>query len=85
LGKENVMFADDQLSLLDITEDDVPTAPDPEVDLFDSVLAACRGDARLAIRELLADADHLRDQLYIVANLMSKGMGRGRRPRYERV
>lgn len=79
------MFADDQLSLLDITEDDVPTASAPKVDLVDSVLAACRGDARTAIRELLADADHLRDQLYIAANLMSKGMGRGWRPQYERV
>lgn len=79
------MSAAEQLCLLDITEDEVPAEPVPEIDLVDSVLGACGGDARLAIRELLADADFLRDQLHIAATIMSKGMGRGWRPRYERV
>lgn len=56
-----------------------------EVDVVDSVLSAYGGDARVAIRELLADADFLRDQLHTASCLMSKGMGRGWRPRYERV
>ena len=63
------MFAAaEQLCLLDITEDDVPGAPIPEIDLVDSVLDVCGGDARLAIRELLADADFLRDQLHVNDN-----------------
>ena len=55
------------------------------VDPGDAVLAACDGIARRANRELLADADFLRDQLHTASCLMSKGMGRGWRPRYERV
>lgn len=61
---------------------DPPEIEDHEIDIVDSVLAACHGDHRLAIRELLADADFLRDQLFIAANLMSHGMGRGWRPKY---
>jgi hypothetical protein len=57
----------------------------PEVDLAESVLTAHNGDALSAIRSLLEDADFLRDQLYIASNLMSKGISRGWRPRYERV
>ena len=62
-----------------------PKEAPEDIDLVDSVLAACGGDARLAIRELLLDADYLRDQLYIASELMSKGMSRGWRPKYERV
>ncbi|MBX5111936.1 hypothetical protein HJB51_28825 [Rhizobium lentis] len=50
-----------------------------------SVLKAFDGDALAAIRELLADADFLRDQLHIASSLMSKGIGRGWRPQYERT
>jgi hypothetical protein len=77
------MAAAEQLCLLEAIEAAEPAAE--EIDLVDSVLAACRGDYRLAIRELLADADHLRDQLYVASELMSKGYGRGWRPQYERV
>lgn len=70
---------------LDVSVEKMKSLAAPEIDLVDSVLAACDGDARLAIRELLADADHLRDQLHIASTIMSKGMGRGWRPQYERV
>ena len=60
-------------------------APLTEVDLAESVLRAHGGDAKAAIRDLLADADFLRDQLWIASNLMSKGISRGWRPKYERV
>jgi hypothetical protein len=56
-----------------------------EVDLAASVLAAHQGDALSAIRNLLADADFLRNQLYIASKVMSRGMARGWRPQYERV
>lgn len=56
-----------------------------EVDLVDAMIAACGGDARLAIRELMLDADFLRDQLYTASRLMSQGYSRGWRPKYERL
>lgn len=55
-----------------------------EVDLAAAVLAAHEGDALSAIRNLLADADFLREQLYLASKLMGHGMVRGWRPRYER-
>ena len=55
------------------------------VDLVDVMIAAHGGDARLAVRELMADADFLRDQLYTASRLTSQGYGRGWKPRYERV
>jgi len=45
----------------------------------------CGGDARQAVRELMRDADFLRDQLYTASRLMSQGYGRGWRPKYERL
>ena len=65
----------------------IPNEPSGTVggDPVDSVLSAYDGNARLVIRELLADADFLRGQLYTAYHLMSKGMGRGWRPCYERV
>lgn len=59
--------------------------PSEPVDLAQSVLQACGGDPLLAIRELLADADFLRDQLYTASCIMSSGMARGWKPKYERV
>ncbi|NKQ73468.1 hypothetical protein C3Y89_24550 [Rhizobium sp. UPM1132] len=56
-----------------------------EVDLVESVITACGGDPRAAVRELLADADFLRDQLYTASCLLSRGIGRGWTPKYERV
>jgi hypothetical protein len=58
-----------------------PVAPD----IVDALLAAHGGDARTVIGELLADADFLRDQLYTASCMMSIGMGRGWRPKYERL
>ncbi|KQS84805.1 hypothetical protein [Rhizobium sp. Leaf383] len=72
-----------QLSL-DIAVE-TPVAKTGAVDLAQSVLSACGGDPLLAIRELLADADFLREQLVTASYLMSSGMGRGWRPQYERV
>jgi hypothetical protein len=60
-------------------------APLEHVDLAQSFLRACGGDPLLAIRELLADADFLRDQLYTASCIMSQGMARGWKPKYERV
>lgn len=70
---------------LDIPLVETDTQSDTEVDLAVSVLNAHDGDALAAIRSLLADADFLRDQLYIASSLMSKGIGRGWRPQYERT
>lgn len=53
-------------------------------DLVDAVLQHYGGDARIAIRELLTDAAHLRGELYTASCLMSRGIGRGWQPRYER-
>lgn len=55
--------------------------PEPEVDL---AIEACGGEARAAVRELFADADFLRDQLYTASMVMSAGYAGGWRPRYER-
>lgn len=72
-----------QLSL-DV-EGPVAETQTPSVDLAQSVLTACGGDPLLAIRELLADADFLREQLVTASYMMSSGMGRGWRPQYERT
>jgi hypothetical protein len=47
-----------------------------EIDDVESVLKACGGDHRLAIAGLLADADFLRDQLFVASRLLSHGIGR---------
>jgi hypothetical protein len=70
---------------LDILAEETDTQSPPEVDLAESILTAHDGDALAAIRELLADADFLRDQLFIATSLMSKGIARGWKPAYERV
>jgi hypothetical protein len=73
------------LDIPNATEAETDTQSVAEVDLAESVLTAHGGDALAAIRSLLDDADFLRDQLFIASNLMSKGISRGWRPRYERV
>lgn len=70
---------------LDITAVETDTQSPDSIDLAVSVLNAHDGDALEAIRNLLADADLLRDQLFIASSLMSKGIGRGWKPQYERV
>lgn len=57
----------------------------PNVDLVGAMLDAYRGNYRAAIEALLDDADFLRDQLYTASCLMSSGMGRGWKPKYERI
>jgi hypothetical protein len=78
------MSAAEQLNL-DVSIPVPVAAPEPEVDLVEAVLTACGGDYKLAIRELLDDADFLRDQLYTASQLMSRGMAYGWRPKYERL
>ncbi len=70
---------------LDIPSDESVTQSTSDIDLAVSVLTAHDGDAVAAIRSLLEDADFLRDQLFIASSLMSKGIGRGWKPQYERV
>ncbi|MDR6664053.1 hypothetical protein [Rhizobium sp. 1399] len=70
---------------LDIAVEETVTQSASEIDLAVSVLQAHDGDAVAAIRSLLEDADFLRDQLFIASSLMSKGIGRGWKPQYERV
>jgi hypothetical protein len=56
-----------------------------EIDLVDAMICAHGGDPRRAVRELMLDADFLRDQLYTASRLMSQGYGRGWKPKYERL
>ncbi len=56
-----------------------------EIDLTDAMIAVYGGDARRVMRELMLDAEFLRDQLYTASRLMSQGYGRGRKPKYERL
>jgi hypothetical protein len=56
-----------------------------EPDIVDAHLAVHAGDYRAAMRELLLDADFLRDQLATAHRLMSHGYGRGWKPKYERL
>ena len=55
-----------------------------EIDLADAMIAACGGDAKQAVRELMLGADFLRDQLFTASRMMSLGFGRGWKPKYER-
>lgn len=73
------------LLAIDIPVEDPDTQSAGDVDLAASVLKAHGGDPLEAIRSLLADADFLRDQLWIASSLMSKGISRGWKPQYERV
>lgn len=69
---------------LDIPAEETDTQSPSDVDFAVSVLSSFDGDALAAIRELLLDADFLRDQLYTASCIMSAGMGRGWKPKYER-
>ena len=62
--------------------------PDPapaEEDLAQVILDAHGGDARAAIRELVADTLFLKGELYTASCLLSRGIGRGWTPRFERT
>jgi hypothetical protein len=78
------MAAAEQLCL-DVSTSEPDQVTGAEMDLVDAVLDAHGGDYRAALQSLLLDADFLRDQLYTASYLISKGMSRGWRPRYERV
>lgn len=70
---------------LDVFEADRPASNEEASDFIDAILDHHGGDHRAAMRELLLDADFLRDQLATAHQLMSHGYGRGWKPRYERV
>jgi hypothetical protein len=50
----------------------------------EAVLAWHDDNAKAAIRSLLDDCKHLRQQLALAESVMSRGMARGWAPRYER-
>ncbi|MBY5566466.1 hypothetical protein HFO55_04245 [Rhizobium leguminosarum] len=50
----------------------------------EAVLAWHDDNAKAAIRSLLDDCKHLRQQLALAERVMSRGMARGWMPRYER-
>jgi hypothetical protein len=83
-GSYSREFTMSQQLAFNIYPDDIIGPVSGEVDLAAAVLAAHDGDALSAIRNLMADADFLRDQLYRASKVMSHGMVRGWRPRYER-
>jgi hypothetical protein len=61
--------------------------PDPspaEEDLAQAVLDAHGGDALAALRTVIADATFLHDQLETASCLLSRGIARGWKPRFER-
>jgi hypothetical protein len=70
---------------LDLDEGRQEDVSVPGIDLAETYLAAHGGDAVAAIRDLLLDADFLREQLWTASQMMSAGMGRGWRPKYERA
>ena len=76
--------ANEQLCL-DVLERETSSETKPEIDLIDTILDHHHGDYRAAMADLLADAEFLRDQLYTASVVMSKGMGRGWKPKFERV
>lgn len=53
-------------------------------DLVDAVLAAYDGDAVAALRDVIADAAFLHDELRIASAFLSYGAARGWRPRFVR-
>jgi len=70
---------------LNVTTPEATGEPVREIDLVDAVLAYHHGDHRAAIAELMADADFLRDQLFTASRLISHGITRGWKPKYERA
>jgi len=79
-----ITTAGEQLCL-DVSNADAEEERVTPVDLVETLLEHHHGDYRAALRDLLQDADFLRDQLYTASCLMSKGMGRGWKPKYERL
>lgn len=69
----------------EIGETEAPPAKVENIDMVRALLDAHRGDYRSVVVALLEDNDFLRDQLYTASCLMSSGLSRGWKPRYERV
>lgn len=60
-------------------------APDEiETDLVEVILAAYHGDAVAALREVMADASFLHEQLRTASSFLSYGAARGWRPKFTR-
>jgi hypothetical protein len=55
-----------------------------EIDTAQAVLDAFGGNALAALHSVIADADFLCDQLEKASGLLSAGIGRGWRPRFQR-
>jgi hypothetical protein len=61
-------------------------APDEfETDLVEVILAAHHGDAVAALREVIADASFLHEQLRTASSFLSYGAARGWRPKFNRA
>lgn len=58
--------------------------PSPQDDPVAAAIAWHNGDAVATVATLIEDCRHLREQLALAEGLMSSGMSRGWRPRYER-
>ncbi|MCF1467512.1 hypothetical protein FS764_11380 [Agrobacterium vitis] len=54
------------------------------LDLVNGVIADHQGDARAAVATLVADCQHLREQLALAESAMSRGLTRGWLPTYAR-
>jgi hypothetical protein len=61
-----------------------PESSPVEEDLAQAVLDAHGGDALAALRTVIADAAFLHDQLETASGLLSHGIARGWKPRFER-
>ena len=60
-------------------------APDEiETDLVEVILAAYHGHAVAALREVMADASFLHEQLRAASSFLSYGAARGWRPKFTR-
>ena len=60
-------------------------APDKnETDPVDVILAAHHGDAVAALREVIADASFLHEQLRAASSFLSYGAAKGWRPKFTR-
>ncbi|MDI6834560.1 MAG: hypothetical protein QMD99_02455 [Rhizobiaceae bacterium] len=55
-----------------------------EQDLAEAVLAAHDGDPLAALRSVIADAEFLHGQLEIASALISPGLARGWKPKFQR-
>jgi len=55
-----------------------------ETDLVEVILAAHNGDAVAALREVIADASFLHEELRTASSFLSHGAARGWRPEFTR-